>query len=51
MKTELVYDELCAWPYHQPYGLVTVVVPKVKKPRKPRQARAITKPKFKKRKK
>ena len=44
MKTELVYDELCAWPYHQPYGLVAV--PRPKKPRKPRQARAITKPKF-----
>ena len=33
-----IYDEICAWPYHVPYGMVTA--PKVKKPRKPRKSRA-----------
>ena len=43
-NTIIVYDELCAWPYHQPYGMVAV--PKPKKPRKPRKSRSIAKPKF-----
>ena len=33
-----IYDEVCGWPYHQPYGMVTA--PKVKRPRKPRKSRA-----------
>jgi hypothetical protein len=37
-----IYDELCAWPYYAPYGMVTA--PKVKKPKKPRKSRA--KPKW-----
>jgi len=37
MKKQTVYDEVCGWPYHTPYGYVTA--PKIKKPRKPRKPR------------
>jgi len=45
MKTQTVYDEHCAWPYHEPYGMVEVPVPKKPRKRKPR----VVKPKMPKR--
>ena len=34
-----IYDEVCGWPYSQPYGMVTA--PKPPKARKPRKSRAM----------
>ena len=45
MKQQLVFDEFMAWPYVEPYGMVAA--PKQPKVKKPRKARAVTKPKFK----
>lgn len=38
MKQEMIYDEFCPWPFHQPYGLVAA--PKKPRARKPRRPRA-----------